>query len=241
MGLAGLGPGRLDIRQEGLAAFKPFVPQLIVGALLTMTLMAIGKVMLLRRLGLRKGTLLLVALWSAAVLILGVGVEKHFRVLARHLAPLLPLILWMLAAGAEQLWQRHGRRGKIVVVAWAAVAALSCAQIHFAARHAKDDYRSAAMVANAALKKGEVVWWNANSSGAWYYQVPLGDLNTNVSGKAVRIANPPAELLTTLPRPDCIVATKPDLYDQGGDMEKFAVTNGFQVKQTFTAFKIWEK
>ena len=241
LGFGGLGPGRLEIREAGLAAFKPFAAQLFFGALVTLPLVGMGAVELFRRLGKKNAAILLAATAGTMVFILLIGVEKHFRVLARHLTPLLPIFLWLLAAGAERLWQRRGMLGKCVVTAWALLAIVSCLEIHFAARHAKDDYRSAAAVANAALQKNQVVWWNADFNAAWYYAVPLGDLNVAMPDRAVRIASPSPELLAALPRPALIITTKPDLYDVRGELKNFAATNGWRVTHNFMAFTVWEK
>ena len=241
LGLSGLGPGRLEIREDGLTAFRPFALPLGFAVLVTLPLLGVGFVMLLRRLGLKKAVLLCAAMGGAALFILGVGVEKHFRVLARHLTPLLPVILWLLAAGAERLWQRRGLPGKATVTAAALLAAVSCLEIHGAARHAKDDYRSAAAVANAALKRDQTVWWNADASAAGYYHVPLGDLNVAAPGRATRVVNPPAAWPDAPPRPDFIISSKPDLYDEQGGVQRFAVTNGYHISQVFAAFKVWQK
>lgn len=239
-GLSGLGPGRLEIRDNGLAAFKPFAAPLALGLTATFALVIFGLGELLRLLGLKRGTLLLLCLSGAMVLILGIGVAKHFRVLGRHLTPLLPFILWLLAAGASRLWHLRGPVGRAVVTIWALVAAASCYEIHFAPRHAKDDYRSAAAVANAALQQNKIVWWNADYNAAWYYHVPLGPLNEPATNAAIHLATPDPRLIASLPRPDVILSTKPDVYDKQFVVQNFANHN-YPLTRTFTAFKVWEK
>ncbi|HTV63743.1 MAG TPA: hypothetical protein VMH30_14370, partial [Verrucomicrobiae bacterium] len=157
---------------------------------------------------------------------------------------MLPIFLWMMAEGAEFFWHRRGAPGKLIVSGWITLALLSCLEYRFAERHAKDDYRSAAAVAKMALKEGQTVWWDADPNGASYYGVPLSSPSAT-SGRsapeAVQISGASSALLEALPRPDFIIASKPDLFDPDGRIERYIESNHYTLEQTLVAFKIFEK
>ncbi|HEY3930863.1 MAG TPA: hypothetical protein VGM58_00670, partial [Verrucomicrobiae bacterium] len=102
----------------------------------------------------------------------------------------------------------------------------------------------AAAVARTALKQRQIVWWNANDAAAWYYGVSLGNLDVSAPppfGAAAQLSNPQPALLEGLPKPDLIIASKPDLFDPNGQVERYIQTNHYKLEQTFIAFKIWKK
>jgi hypothetical protein len=244
LGFGGLGPGRLEIRESGLAAFMPYAPWLAFYGIFLAAVFFIGLKCLFQKLGWKRGTLVLLLALAAAAFILGVGVEKHFRVLGRHLTPMLPLLLWIVSEGVQSLWQKRGLIGRIIITGWAVLALGSCLEYRFAVRHAKDDYRSAAAVARNALKQHQIVWWNADGVSAWYYGVSVGDPNIPVSpssGEAMYLFDPSLVLLQSSAAPDLVIASKPDIYDANGRLNAYLQANHYRREQTLPAFEIWEK
>ncbi|HEY3932097.1 MAG TPA: hypothetical protein VGM58_06985, partial [Verrucomicrobiae bacterium] len=144
LGFGGLGPGRLEIRQSGFVVFKPYAPWLALYGLFLTAIFFAGMKNLFQRLGRKNAAILLFLFFGTMVFIFGIGVVKHFRVLGRHLAPMLPVFLWIVAEGAEYFWRWRGAAGKFIVAGWMTLALMSCLEYRFAGRHAKDDYRSAA-------------------------------------------------------------------------------------------------
>lgn len=239
-GFAGLGPGRLEIRAEaGWQTFKPFAPGLALYAVLVLLLLVLGIRHLLQS-DSRKIFWKLAGLITApAVFILGAGVVLQFRVLGRHFAPLFPVTVLLLALGLMIAWQR-GLLGKTVVAVFLGLIIFSSLSLRFAARHAKDDYRSAAAFANDALARGQSVWWNAADCGAIYYHVPL---STNQGGTkmAFELVNPTREFIASLASPDVIIASKPDIFDRRGALAEMVARRNFRETAVLPAFVVWEK
>ena len=163
----------------------------------------------------------------------------HFRVLGRHLTPLIPIWLCLLSVGSVWLWKRR-LAGQIIVVLFLGLSLASAFEIRWASRHVKDDYRSAVAFSNAALNSGRSVWWNASHEAATHYGLPL-TIDPTQTGKALRVFNPPAGKLTQLPLPDFVVLTKPDIYDQELSLKDFLARAGYQPHTNFTAFMIWRR
>jgi hypothetical protein len=172
--------------------------------------------------------------------ILAVGWGAHFRVLGRHFAPTVPVLLLLAASGLAWLWSRRGACSRIVVLAFCGLSLLSCLSLRFSPRHEKDNYRAAAAWARTALNKGKRVWWNASPVGAQYYQVPL--TSDSDRGDAARLVlNPARGTLNHLPLPEVIIASKPDLFDGQSALAELLREQYFQPTGKFNAFVIWER
>jgi hypothetical protein len=63
------------------------------------------------------GLALIVA--APALVILAAGFAMHFRVLGRHFAPLLPVVVLLLGMGVVAAWRN--RAGKILVIGFFAL------------------------------------------------------------------------------------------------------------------------
>jgi hypothetical protein len=136
-------------------------------------------------------------------------------------------------------WQR-GLFGKTIVVGFLALSLASCLSLRFEARHAKDDYRSAAVIAGDALARGEKVWWSAAATGATYYHVPLttDPADTN---KALLLFDPTRESIVAIPTPDVIIASRPDIFDAHEALADMVAGKNFKEAAVLPAFIIWEK
>jgi hypothetical protein len=180
--------------------------------------------------------------------ILYTGWRLDFRVLGRHLAPLLSLAVFSLAIGIAQL---SFRRSHLTIVAvFIVLSVCSSLNLRFHSRHFKDDYRSAASMASEAIKDGQQVWWNANQEGAEYYGVPLHmepssetfevlDPGGFELGKA-RLVRSPGELNSELSKPHLVVASRSDVFDAEGTLARYLKQNKFQQLATFPGFEVWK-
>jgi hypothetical protein len=145
----------------------------------------------------------------------------------------VPAILAVEAAGIAVLWRRPA--GKALVVCLVALSLASALSIRTAPRHAKDDYRSAAVVARQALAAGETVWWNADAFGALVYGVPLG----GACGEAIEIFEPKHGFAQSIAAPAVVVLSKADIYDPHGTLAAHLRRGGFLRADAFMAFEVW--
>ena len=237
LGFAGLGPGRAELRGGGLAGLRAQLPALAVYAALAGGFLIWGLVEFWRsrRWGKFLAAAMLVGL--PAAMILAAGATLHFRVLGRHLAPLAVVAVALLAAGLAAV-RRSGFVGNMLAVAFLALSLLSAALLRFAPWHAKEDYRGAADVARRALKQGKTVWWNADVSGARFYQLPV-TTNASEAGKAVWLMNPAREQLVG--PPDLVLASRRDIYDAGGTLAEFLAREKFERVQELQSFTVWRR
>jgi hypothetical protein len=237
LGFSGLGPGRTQLRRDGLAALRPHLPALAAYGLVLMVVVMLG----IRDLGKNPQRRALVvvglALGGVAGLLVAVGVVTHFRVLGRHFTPLLPVLLALMSVGVSALRQKPW--GRWVAVLFLLVSLASAASLRFSPRHAKDDYRGAAAIAKAALEKGAVVWWNADATSARFYGVSISE-DAAPAGTAWLVLNPAATRCAQLPRPEVILASKRDLYDNGGHVEAYVRAGNYRATQSLMAFTVWE-
>jgi hypothetical protein len=239
LGFAGLGPGRLELRTANLAVLRPYVPWLALYGVAIAILLGAA---LLQEIKGRNRRHLVLALCCALPLafILAVGCVAHFRVLGRHCAPIIPVLLLLAASGLAWLWSRRRPWPWLVALAFCSLSLLSCLSLRFSPRHQKDNYRAAAAFARTALSKGQLVWWNAAEVGARYYHLPL-TTDPDHQGAALLMLNPAPGTLTRLPLPQVIVTSKPDLYDGQSALAEFLREQQFQPAGKFNAFVIWER
>jgi hypothetical protein len=239
-GFTGLGPGRLELREMGVAAVRPHLPWLLTYGMVLMFIAAAGIAAAIRLQNKRRLAIMGLCLFLPFAFLLGTGIVTHFRVLGRHLAPLEAVWLPCLALGVTALWSQVGAWKKGIVVLFAVLSLVSCLSLRFAERHARDDCRSAARLAQTHLAKGEMVWWSATDDGAEYYGLPL--IRSPGSQKsALFLMNPNAEKIASLPTPDLVVVSRPDTYDAHGAVANFLKANNFVPISTFQAFTIWRR
>jgi hypothetical protein len=239
LGFAGLGPGRIELRSAGPPALQGYwIGLALYGAASTFVLGAA----LLHELRLRDRRHLMLALCAGApgLFIIGVGWMVHFRVLGRHCAPFVAVLLLLFTKGLSALWARGGLSSKGAAVLFCIFSLWSCLSLRFSLRHERDNYRAAASIAIKALRSGQQVWWNAAEEGASYYGVPVAR-PLAPAGKALLVANPTREALGALPSPDLILASKPDLYDGQMALAEYVREQGYREAARFTAFVVWER
>lgn len=233
LGFSGHGPGRLELREQGPGALFGFalIPLSVHGLFLALAFF-LG-LRSLRELHLTRVFLVLAGFaLGGLALIWGAGLALHFRVLGRHLAPLLPLLLLPLAAALATLRSRD-KRSAAPVLAFLALSFVSCLGLRFAPRHATDDYRGA-VAAAGEFSEGKHLWWNAEKLGLSLYDPTL-------LSRTSLIVNQAPEELAQLPAPSLVVTSKPDIYDRDGHLAKWLKHNGFTPVQALPAFVVWQR
>lgn len=237
LGFTGMGPGRLELRTGGLGSFRPWVPYLCLHGVAIVLLIAAAFP------GLGKGGTRLLWSWTVAfalvaALLLTVGVVAHFRVLGRHCTPVFPLIALVCGMGVSRLLRSKTPLWKGVAAASLLVCLASCLGVRLGERHAKDDYRGAAAIARAALDAGLKVWWNADEQGALVYGVQLAS-PTNALKSAHFVRNPEPGFEMRYDRPDVVVSSKPDIYDNAGVLAAHLSGQGYSRQTNLMAFSVW--
>ncbi|MFY9476120.1 MAG: hypothetical protein WAQ08_00365 [Aquabacterium sp.] len=116
--------------------------------------------------------LILVAAVLPLLIMIGVGILLHWRVVGRHLSVTFPLIAIALAFFAARAFDAGGRPWRKILVTGITIGLLcSSLTIRLAERHEKDDYAQAAQWAKDALAARESVLWVAAPEGLAYYKV----------------------------------------------------------------------
>jgi len=177
---------------------------------------------------------------ATMALLLAAGWGLHFRLLGRHCAPAWVAVLVLLVAGATELEKRRGFWPQILLGGFLLVSLGACLSIRFADRHRKDDYRSAAAHARAALGAGQSVWWSADPNAAKFYGLAVAE-NPETHSSARLLVNWPAESVASLPSPDVIVCSKPDLYDFFGAVQQRLARERYTIFAQLTAFTLWTR
>jgi hypothetical protein len=239
-GFTGLGPGRLEIRYGGFASFWQWLPWLAGYGLLLAVLLASGCRQLIREYPRRTRIMWVLAFALVMGFILTVGFKAHFRVLGRHCAPLLPLILFVEGIGLAG-WLKRGKWfWRLLSAVFLGACLVSDASVRFSERHAKDDYRDVAALGREALAQGKIVWWSAESQGALVYRMALTTRPTNTPA-ALLIINPDQTTLQALAKPDLVLFSKPDLYDGQGAIQSYLKQNDYLLVQSLPAFTVWRR
>ena len=239
LGFTGLGPGRAEMRSGGLGVFRPYLIGMLLYAALAGVL-SVAALAQLRRLGMRRILLMLLAIAVPVALLFLASHLKQFRILGRHFAALAPVVFLVFGGGIVVAW-RQGVMGRWVVVGFMALSLVSVFSIRFASRHQREDYREAARLANDALMRGERVWWNADAKAAAYYQLPVVEETAPQPSvpTAVCLVNPSAGAFSASPRPEMVVCSRPEVYDGAGAVAAYLKANGYQPAARLPGFVIW--
>jgi hypothetical protein len=234
LGFTGLGPDRLKLRSEGLAALTPFLPALGTYAAVTACVFVIPiKALIGRRHPAWLWTIAIAAISSTATIIL-LGIIKDFRIVGRHLMPLLPFLLLFLAWCLVKLWDSVEKWKKTLSLVYLCLLTTSSLSARIDDRFQKDDYRSAAKLAQSYLEQGKIVWWAADEPSLLYY---ISDAETHITSQTLFLAfgtrTTPIHLRKT---PYLILLSKPDIYDPDKLIYNFIKKNSFKNSVSFKAF-----
>jgi len=222
-GAAGFLPGRTDLRSGS----APALPGLILPSLtviLCLTLLFIGCAKTPKT---ASGALLPGAWMLPSFGIMVSGFLKNFRVLGRHFTPISASFFWLLSLGPSQQpkWHWHRMAGWMLLALWLG------SVVRFAThpQHRKDDYRAATQYIANHREPGQGVWWAADAAGARFYSL----------GNAETMMSPSFSTLDSLPRPDWIALSKPDIYDGNGAIRDYLAKQPSKQVASFQSFVLY--
>ena len=229
LGLTGLGPGRSEIRAN---------PRVVIGAL-PVLLPAFACIAWAWIGGVRgwiqTATPRQVAGVACAaalpILVLaGVGVLMHFRVLGRHLSPVLPALLLPIAASlASAGWRKLPA---VLAVGFGIASSLS---LRFQEKHARADCRRATDIAIEALQQGKAVFWRADINAARFHAYGKGGWPMVNFIQTLETGGP-----TSLMFADIAIISRPELGFGEADHRAELRRNSFELTETFTGFEVWK-
>lgn len=237
LGFPGFGPGRLELRAAPGAALRAHLLSLlplaaVLGILGVFALQAWRE----RRPNLRLALAFVFAVAVPALVSFAVMFLSDQRPLPRHFMPALPAVILGLAA----LLPAALARPSFLLRAAAAMLPLlwlaSSLNLRWRDAHAKDDYRTAAAVAAAALREDKEVWWAADAATAFIYLTPVA--LEDVPGRAWAMQGPQWDDIRFKLPPRVIVMSKPDIFDPHGAVARYAVENHFVPALELQAFAI---
>jgi hypothetical protein len=242
-GFDGIGPGREELRAVGAAGLKgSLLPLLAYGVAVAAVLVTGLRCALERN---RRQTLLVLASAFIPLAILFIlGTLKHWRVVGRHMMPLVLFFALFVAYGIVELLRPQSARLRAVVqrgLAAVAVALLAASslEIAYAERHRREDFRAAAQLAGQYLARNDRVWWVAQSFGADYYHLPLADPALCAQARAaVLLESPGSQDLANCPEPQEIFIGR---YDTEGAVQRYATEHHFRKIASLTGFEILAK
>lgn len=260
MGLSGIGPGRLELRESGVAALRNYWVWLILATAMVTIIAIKGLQEAVKWIGFQRVIVVVMICLLPVLIVVSAGFVTHWRVLGRHFIGGLPMINLIFSLGLvnlldrpkEQKWQLRS------VVAWAFLLMLtfSTFSMRFSERHRKDDYQGAAIIAKQDIALGKQVWWAADVFGAGYYglvkvdkEIRLMPPANEVASRLFKcgqistgfnlVANESKECLVSLMPPDVVILSKPETFDRQGAITAYLNSHGFVKVQSLPAFSIW--
>ena len=257
LGLSGIGPSRLELRDIGFSALMPYGSWLVVASVLVLISIGLGFQEVRNRVGTNKFIFLIALALAPIAVVISSGFIMHWRVLGRHMIATIPLLNLLIALGLVKSFNRRDSQGRL----WRSMIGAGCLLVfivsslsmRFADRHRKDDYRAAAAVAIQELTVGKRVWWAADALGAKYYAIPgefdyMAEL-TNIKKAYVCIDRPGVQAvsdasgncLERLEPPDTVIFSKPDTFDKSGAISAYLKAGNFVRAQELPAFTIWRR
>jgi len=234
LGFSGLGPDRLSLREQGITALKPFFLPL-ASLVIALTAFGISSALYITKNSRMHRTefFIFAAALCGALSMLAVGHIAHFRVLGRHLMPILPFVLLLVSLGLLHLWQSDKKLSRAIVLTICLLLILSSLSTRLSPRFAKDDYRTAAQIAKSCLEDEKTIWWAADSATANYYGLEFSEKVINVMGLS-------AEELHSLPTPDIVIVSKKDIYDPQNAISSFFSERSYTTSYA-AAFSFYQK
>lgn len=238
IGLVGLGPGRDEMRSGDFVGLLTGHPWLPLVAIVTFAAWMIGLREFARPFSPRARIALACSVLLPVAIFAGVSVIANFSVLGRHMSPLVVALLVPLACACEVAVRQTKERGFAAAAAVACVmlcGITSAAMLRFSDRHERDNYRRATGLATEALQKGQAVLWQADMNAPRYYAHREGGMRL-VNYIQRLESNVPSGYMFT----DVIFINRPDLRYGGKDHRPILRREGFELKETFPGFEIWE-
>jgi hypothetical protein len=172
---------------------------------------------------------------SLVFIVVAICLQKAFW--ARHFAPVFPFYVAWLAISIQRLFESRSSFAKLLPWGLMALLFFSSLSLRFAARHRKEDYKSAAKIAQCALDEKKSVWWVAGVPHAQYYHLDCA-LSRPEAGK---VFCPQSPEIQNFPAPDVIILSKPDIFDERGVVQDLIRQNHYHPAETLKSFVIWTK
>ena len=237
LGFQGLGPGRTEIREAarisgGLGTiFRPYFLPLFFLGVSWLCFLAMGWSQKRKKLQNVSWQFTLCTFFGTIFIILIASIVAEFPFWGRHLSPLIPFLILLMGMWLSN--STHHKSTRISLLAIGLLWLLSSLCIRFTPRFAKDDYRTAAQIANSSLESGKTIWWAADSATANYYGLEFNEKVINVMGLS-------AEELHSFPVPDIVIVSKKDIYDPQNVISLFLSERSYATSYA-AAFSIYKK
>lgn len=240
LGFSGFGPGKLQVRNAPAASILGSIPALLPLAATLVALCVFAFLQMRSRTWSKPSiTIWLIALGLPTVVIFAAMFLFDHRPLPRHFIPALPGVILLLAALLQQAFAQKSAFWRAVAVLLPLLWLVSAFNYRWQPAHAKDDYRSAARIAAAALAENKEVWWAADPAAAHIYLTPIA--LQEVPGRAWAMQAPAWDDIRFKFPPRVIVVSKPDIYDPQGAVARYAAENRFVPALQFQAFTIFAR
>ena len=240
LGFSGFGPGRLELRTAPVAAlrahFFSLLPLAAVAGILGVFLLQLLRA---RRPGRRPVAAFAFAVVLPAVFAVTGMLFSDYRPLPRHFMPVLPTVILGLAALLPAALAQPSMIIRAAAVMFPLLWLTSSLNLRWREAHAKDDYRTAAAIAAAALREDKEVWWAADAAAAFIYFTPVA--LEDVPGRAWAMQAPQWDDIRFKLPPRVIVISKPDIYDPAGAVARYAAENHFVPALKLRAFTIFTR
>ena len=237
LGFSGYGPGRLEMRQNPistvLSSYATLLPLGLCLLLLAIFALRKGRQRTIR-LDAKVAWILALAL-PAGALVLGFTF-LDFRSLPHHFIPALPILLLALASLILLALETKTRFWGAVAISLPVLWLGSSLNLRWQEAHAKDDYRTAAAIAAAALVQNKEVWWAADPAAAFIYLTPVSF--EDVPGRVWAMQGADWNDIRFKLPPRVIIISKPDIFDPKQAIIRYAAENHFTPALRLPAFTI---
>jgi hypothetical protein len=229
LGLTGLGPGRSEIRSSPLVVIRA-LPILIPACVCLAGAWGIGVRRWMAAATPRQVTGVACAVALPMITLAAVGLLMDFRVLGRHLSPVLPALLLPIASSfTASGWKRLPA---VLAVGFAIASSLG---LRFQEKHARDDYRRATDIAIEALQAGKSVLWRADMNAPRFHAYQKGGWPMVRFIQPLETGGP-----TSLMFADVAIISRPDLGFGDKDHRSEMRRDSFELAEKFTGFEVWK-
>lgn len=240
LGFSGFGPGKLDLRAAPLASMVRRLPVMLpLAACLAIVGFAALRQLAARARDHRTMTALLLALVLPGGFLFFFAFLAGLRPVPREFMPVLPALIVALSATILCAIRHRSPFLRVAAVALPVLWLGSSLNLRWQQGYAKDDYRTAARIAAAALRDNKEVWWAADAATAFIYLTPIS--MEKVPGRVWAMQGPEWNDLRFKLPPRVIVISKPDIYDAGGAVSRYAAENHFAPAVKLQAITIFTR
>ena len=248
LGLGGLGPGRLELREFGAAALSGHIIDLSGTGLI----IALGLVYGLRAIASRtdSGRAVQIALvvCTPAIVVSILGFVLHWRVVGRHMMPVAAAVALILGLTIATLVKKGGAWRHYSALLLVLVFASSAFSYHLS-RHQNEDYRRASEIALEFAATDRSVWWFASDYGARLYGVPLVTIHKDIercenlggSGRVISASDLHPNCVASLLPADVVIVSRRDTHDRHGVITSILMKTHYTPTVLAHGFAAWQR